>query len=238
MPIRQDASANRPNSRRLQSTMKKNGLIRGIAISLFTGALALGGSIVGEAREDVLERADIETSSSDLNKLINDLRGTAGAAESALAEVKSMKIEDRDKAVNQFFEGMKIKVNETLNRLAPNSVLMDNLEGAKANMVVLQRWFERQPSNYPNRDELIMRTAEVIKGYDESADTILSGRKEAQDALRELIRAQFYVEMERKVKTAEDSVETTKRLVTSLQALSEKIIKLAELEKGTQVISN
>ena len=218
--------------------MKKNGLIRGIAISLFTGALALGGSIVGEAREDVLERADIETSSSDLNKLINDLRGTAGAAESALAEVKSMKIEDRDKAVNQFFEGMKIKVNETLNRLAPNSVLMDNLEGAKANMVVLQRWFERQPSNYPNRDELIMRTAEVIKGYDESADTILSGRKEAQDALRELIRAQFYVEMERKVKTAEDSVETTKRLVTSLQALSEKIIKLAELEKGTQVISN
>ena len=83
-----------------------------------------------------------------------------------------------------------------------------------------------------------MRTAEVIKGYDESADTILSGRKEAQDALRELIRAQFYAKWSGRVETAEHSVEVTKRLVTSLQALSEKIIKLAELEKGTQVISN
>ena len=149
MLIGQDASTSLPNGRRLQSTMKRNALIRGIAITLFTGTMTLGGSIVGEAQDDVLERADIETSSSDLSKLINDLRGTAGAAESALAEVKSMKIEDRDKAVNKFFEDMKVKVNETLNRLAPNSVLMDNLEGAKANMIVLQRWFERQPSQLP-----------------------------------------------------------------------------------------
>lgn len=233
-----DANTSSPNSRRLQSTMNRSVLIRGIAISVFAGATVLGEPIIVEAQEDVLERADIETSSSDLNKLIQELRGTAVAAEEALGEVKTMKIEDRDRAVNQFFEDMKVKVNETLNRLAPNSILMDNLEGAKANMVVLQRWFERQPTSYPSRDQLIMRTAEVIKGYDESADTILSGRKEAQDALRELIRAQFYVEMERKVKTAEDSVDVTRRLVTSLEALSEKIIKLAEMEKETQVISN
>ena len=236
--MRQDASTGRPNGRRLPPTMKRNALIRGIAISLFTGVMAAGGPIVGEAQEDVVERADIETSSSDLSKLISDLVGTAATAEDVLRTVKEMEIEDQDKTVNQFFENMKAKVNETLNRLSPNSVLMDNLEGAKANMVVLQRWFERQPPSYPNRDQLIMRTAEVIMGYDESAGTILSGRKEAQDALRELIRAQFYAQMERKVKTAEDSVDVTRRLVTSLEAVSEKLIELAELEKGLPAISN
>lgn len=237
--MRQDVSTGRPNGRRLPPTMKRNALIHGIAISLLAGTMAAGGPIIGEAQEDVVERADIETSSSDLSKLISDLVGTAATAEEVLRTVKDMKIEeDRDKTVDQFFEDMKAKVNETLNRLSPNSVLMDNLEGAKANMVVLQRWFERQPPSYPNRDQLIMRTAEVIKGYDESAGTILSGRKEAQDALRELVRAQFYAQMERKVKTAEDSVDVTRRLVTSLEAVSAKLIELAELEKGLPAISN
>ena len=236
--MRQDANTDRPNGRRLPPTMERNALIRGIAISLLAGTMAAGVPIVAEAQEDVLERADIKTSSSDLSKLITDLVGTAATAEEVLRTVKEMEIEEQDKTVNQFFEDMKTKVNETLNRLSPNSVLMDNLEGAKANMVVLQRWFERQPPSYPNRDQLIMRTAEVIKGYDESAGTILSGRKEAQDALRELIRAQFYAQMERKVKTAEDSVDVTRRLVTSLEAVSEKLIELAELEKGLPAISN
>ena len=238
MPMRRYASTSRPNGRRLQSATKRSALIHRIAFSLFAGAIALGGPIVGEAQQGVLERADLKTSAADLNELINDLISAATAAETVLGEVKSMEIEDGRKAVDQFFEDMKIKVNETLIRLGPNSVLMDNLEGAKAKMVVLQRWFERQPSDYPDRDQLIMRTAEVIKDYDESADTILSGRKEAQDAVREVTRAIFLRSMTKKVEIAEDSVKVTQRMVTSLQALSDKLTEIAKQEEGIPGISN
>ena len=85
---------------------------------------------------------------------------------------------------------------------------------------------------------MIMRIAEVIEGYDESASAIQSGRTKAQDALRELAQAQFVLRMEQKVKTAEDSVDVTKRLVMSLKEVSEKLIELAELEKGIPAIAH
>ena len=117
-----------------------------------------------------------------------------------------------------------------LEGLAPNSVLVDNLEGAKAKVIVLKRWFERQPPDYPNRDRLIIRLDETIKSYRELGDLILAGRQDAQDALRQLLRAQFYQSMELKVESAELSVEVTKRLVDSLQKLSVKIRQVAEQE--------
>ena len=158
------------------------------------------------------------------------MEGAVTAAESALENVKTMEIEDGLAATDTLFGQLKDKVNGMLEGLAPNSVLMDNLEGAKANVIVLKRWFERQPPDYPNRDQLIMRLDDTITSYQGLTDQILAGRQEAQDALRELLRAQFYQSMELKVESAELSVEVTKRLVTSLQDLSTKIRHLAEQE--------
>ena len=180
--------------------------------------------------ENVLEREDIETTYSELNKIIVDLEGAISSAESALGDVKSMGVEEGRVATDTLFGHLKAKVNGMLEGLAPNSVLMDNLEGAKANVIVLKRWFERQPPDYPNRDQLIMRVDETIKSYRELTDLILAGRQDAQNALRELLRAQFYQSMESKVESAEISVEVTKRLVASLQDLSTKIRSVAEQE--------
>ena len=241
---------------KLQLIAKRKLLIRRTTISLFAATIMTGWGVISEAQqisknprgeknnsrgiqEDILGRADIETSYSDLRKLINELIGASASAEDSLRTVKEMKLEGkRNEVVNQMFEDMKVKVNKTLNGLSPNSTFMDNLEGAKANMIVLKRWFERQPTNYPRRDHLIMRIDEVIRGYDESAGAIQSGRKEAQDALRELVRTQFLTSMEQKVETAEDSVDMTKRLVTSLEAVSKKLGELAKLKKEIPAISN
>ena len=241
---------------KLQLIAKRKLLIRRTAISLFAATIMTGWGVISEAQqisknprgeknssreiqEDILGRADIKTSYSDLRKLISKLVGASASAEDSLRTVKEMKLEgNRNEVVNQMFEDMKVRVNETLNGLSPNSTFMDNLEGAKANMIVLKRWFERQPTNYPRRDHLIMRIDEVIRGYDESAGAIQSGRKEAQDALRELVRAEFLTSMEQKVETAEDSVDMTKRLVTSLEAVSKKLGELAKLKKEIPAISN
>ena len=185
---------------------------------------------VASAEDNVLERDDIETTYLELNKIIADLEGAITTAENTLGNVKSMVIEDGSAMTDTLFGELKGKVNGMLDGLAPNSVLMDNLEGAKANVIVLKRWFERQPPDYPNRDQLIMRVDETIRSYGELTDLVLAGRQDAQNALRELLRAQFYQSMELKVESAELSVEVTKRLVTSLRGLSTKIRNVAEQE--------
>ncbi len=216
----------------------RNALIQKIRIPVLIGVIALFLPFAGETRESVLERADIDISSADLNNLISELTRTTATAESALADVKNMKLVEAKKAIDDLYDQLKIDINHVLDRLSPNSVLMDNLEGATANMIALQHWFERQSADYPRRDSLLMRIAEVIKGYEESAEAIQSGRKGAQDALRELMRAQHYQRMEAKVEMAEISVDATRSLVLSLQALSEKIQKLSERESGPEAIPN
>ena len=217
-------------------TMKKRTLARNLSAVLIAGALAAVAPAT-QGEENVLDREDIETTYSELNKIIVDLEGAIATAEGALENVKSMEIEDGRAATDALFTQLKGRVNGMLDGLAPNSVLVDNLEGAKANVIVLKRWFERQPPDYPNRDQLIMRVDETIKSYGELTDLILAGRQDAQDALRELLRAQFYQSMELKVESAELSVEVTKRLVNSLQNLSTKIRQVAEQEIP-QTISN
>ena len=208
--------------------MRNRTSTRTLSAMLMAGVLMV--ATAGLADDNVLEREDIETTYSELNKIIADMEGAITTAESALEDVKSMEIEDGRAATDTLFGQLKGKVNGMLEGLAPNSVLMDNLEGAKANVIVLKRWFERQPPDYPNRDHLIMRVDATIQSYEELTEQILTGRQEAQDALRQLLRAQFYQSMELKVESAELSVEATKRLVTSLQDLSTKIRQLAEQE--------
>lgn len=204
---------------------------------LMVGVLMV--ATAGLAEDNVLEREDIETAYSELNKIIVDMEGAVMAAVRALENVKTMEIGDGDGlvATDNLFGQLKDKVNGVLEGLAPNSVLMDNLEGAKANVIVFKRWFERQPPDYPSRDQLIMRLDETITSYQGLTDQILAGRQEGQDALRELSRARFYRSMELKVQSAEFSVEVTKRLVTSLQDLSTKIRQLAE-QQVPQTIPN
>ena len=212
-------------------------LSRSIVFLLAIGLLAALAP-ANMAEDNVLEREDIKTTQSEFNDILANMQGAITTAESVLENVKAMDIEASRSATTSLFDNLKGKVNEMLEGLAPNSVLMDNLEGAKARVIVLHRWFERQPSSYPNRDQLIMRLEGTIQSYGELTDQILAGRQQAQNALRELLRAQFYQSMESMVESAEHSVDVIKRLVSSLQALIGKIRQLAEEEMPEQTISN
>ena len=191
---------------------------------------AVSASIAAEQGVDALARSDIEASYSEIDGMIADMQGALASAESALDDVKTMKVEDGNAMVDGFFQQMKGKVNVMLERLGPNSVLMDNLEGAKANVIVFKRWFERQPADFPNRDRQIVRLEQTLTDYDSLADQIVKGRHEAQEALTMLSRAQFYRRMEQKVQSVERSVEMTKRVLVSLQGLGDGIRKVAEQE--------
>ena len=163
------------------------------------------------------------------------MQGAVVTAETALIEVQKMKPADSNRMVNEFFQQMKGKVNLMLERLGPNSVLMDNLEGAKANVIVFKRWFERQPADFPNRDDQIMRLDETLEDYDTLADEIVKGRLDAQEALTMLSRAQFIRSIQRKVESVERSVEMTRRVLVALQGLGAGIRKVAEQEVPTTI---
>ena len=204
---------------------------------LVTGILSVPVSATTTG-DNVLEREDIQKTQSEFDAILSDMREAATTAESVLANVKTMDVEAQRTATDSLFDELKVKVNDMLERLAPNSVLMDNLEGAKARVIVFRRWFERQPSSYPYRDQLIMRLEASIQSYGDLTDQILAGRQQAQNALRELARAKFYRSMEQMVESAEHSVDVTRRLVDSLQTLTDKVRQLAEEEMPEQTISN
>ena len=197
-----------------------------VAITLFS---ATSTSIAAEG-EDALARSDIGASYSEIYQIINDMQGAVTTAESALDDVKNMTMDDGNARVNEYFKQMKDKVNGMLERLGPNSVLMDNLEGAKASVIVGKRWLARQPADFPNRDQQIVQMEQTLADYDDIADDIAAGRLEAQQQLANLSRARFYASVQQMVDDIVESVETTKRVVVSLQGLSAAMRKVAEQE--------
>lgn len=194
-------------------------------------AVSVASSVVtAEEGADALERADIEASYSEIDGMITDMQGALASAETALGDVKKMKVEDGNRSANQFFKQMKDRVNVMLERLGPNSVLMDNLEGAKANVIVFRRWYERQPADFPNRDHQIMRLEQTLEDYDSLADQIVKGRQDAHKALTDLSRAEFLQSLELKVQMVERSVTYAKDVLASLQRLGAGIREVAEQE--------
>ena len=200
-----------------------------IAVFLFSAtATATAAAAAAEEAADALARSDIKVSYSEIDGMISDMQGALASAETALDDVKNIDVKDGNAMADGFFLQMKAKVNVMLERLGPNSVLMDNLEGAKANVIVFKRWFERQPADFPNRDQQIVRLEQTLTDYDSLSDQIAMGRQEAQEALTMLSRAIFYRSIDQKVQSVERSVEMTKRVLVSLQGLGAGIRKVAE----------
>ena len=205
-------------------------LVRYVAIMLSAGAVAVAAP-PASAAENVLERDDINASFRELHKIIANVEVGITTAENSLGDVKAMTIKDEDAMIDDtIFGELKREMIGMLDGLAPNSVLMDNLEGAKANVIVFMRWYERQPPDFRNRDQHLMRLEEVSVRYEDLTDEILIRRQDIQGALRDLLRTKFYQSLELKVAAAEESVEVTKRLVASLRELGTKIHHLAKQE--------
>ena len=183
------------------------------------------------AQDSVLDRNDINVAHTELARLIADVEGSIASAASALNDVRNQPPEgERREKVEPYFLDLEAKFKGMLNGLGPNSVLIDNLEGAKTRVIVLIKWFERQPATYPNRDRQISRLEETVNEYGALYDMIEERRADAQDAWRQLARLSFERQMARYVTEAELSVEFTKGVVEKLEILSEQIGDMAHRE--------
>ena len=188
----------------------------------------------GSGQGSVLDEEDINVTYAELAKLIGDLEGSITSAVIVLGGIKKMSIEEQRDKTDALFSDLGSKLKGMLGGLGPNSVLMDNLEGAKVKVIVLKRWFERQPASYENRDQKIARLDGTIKEYGVLSDLIEERRTDTQDAWRQLARAKFLESMASKVRAAEDSVGFLGTLVKKLEALSVKIRQAGEQAGETE----
>lgn len=188
-----------------------------------------GTSVVIATDEDnPLDRANIEVSYTEVHEVLSDLADNITSAESTLNEVAEMSVEDSIRTAIDVFEKLKERLNQTLERLGPNSVMMDNLEGAKTKVIVLQSWYERQPADYPKRDTQIMRLGEALTDYDQLATQIHKLREDAQSELSRIAYDQFVIEQEGKVAVVDLSVSETQAVVASLESVLSTMRKLKE----------
>ena len=187
---------------------------------LVVAAILSGVVTPSSGQNSVLDKGDINVTYAEILKLIDDLKGTIDSAQNALHDIRKMSLEEQINETNTLFSNLKSKLQGMLDDLGPNSVLFDNLEGAKANVIVLKRWFERQPPAYPNRDQLVARLDGTIKKYDVLSDSIEEQRNDTMNAFRDLTREITRGDMAIKVQLAEDSVIFLAIMVEKLRDLS------------------
>ena len=110
--------------------------------------------------------------------------------------------------------------------IAPNSEIVDNLEGARAKMTVYQRWCERQAEDFPNRQQCIERTGQVLRNYDRIAGLLERERQAAEFQLMDLKKLQYTRKVLENVELAEASVDILQQVVDGLQGLRARVSEL------------
>jgi len=182
---------------------------------LMAWALTVHTSSVYAGPNDALTAAKAEMESVMANLEVDILK-----AKEKLRIVADMDVQGQNQAVNEIFQGFKNRTIEALQGVDSNSELVDALQGAKEKTIRLQKWYSRQPPDYPNRDEYVARLQTALDSYTASETELTQQRSEALATLSELGAANARALMAIKVGQVEDSVQAIQNVVSSLQTLN------------------
>lgn len=164
--------------------------------------------------------ASIKTATEQLNQLSEELR---------------LSPEEQEAQMNSIFQSMRDEVFAVLDKLGGNSELMDALARAKEGTIVLKRWFEKQPPDYPNRDTTISELERQIQEFDANADKIAGGREAAQNQLRTVMMQHRVAIQQLKVGRVADALDSVKAVLGELGSLTEVLQDVAETSVPTPV---
>ena len=164
--------------------------------------------------------ADIENAKSDIEEVLNNLEINIKRAHDKLTGIEKMSQPDQDRAINEVFFGFKKMVIESLESVNSNSPVMDALHGAYDSTARLKGWFERQPDDYPHRDEFVARLDQALDQYKSVQIDVKNERDRALRQLSELGSAHDRALMAAKVGQVEVSVNAIESVVASMRDLN------------------
>lgn len=171
------------------------------------------------------EMANIRASSAQLNARIQ-------TAMEKLEEVARLTSEqDKQTQVDQLFFTLRDEVYSVLNKLDLNSDFADALNRAKEGTIVLKSWYERQPPDYPNREQSIAQLERAIQEYGIIEERLNQSRALAQEKLSALMRQHRVILQEMKIGKVLDALAAARSVVEGLNDITQA---MAVVEQKTQ----
>jgi hypothetical protein len=171
------------------------------------------------------EMANIRNSSAQLGARIQ-------TAMEKLEEVARLTSEQEKEAqVDSLFFTLRDEVYGVLNKLDLNSDFADALNRAKEGTIVLKSWYERQPPDYPNREQSIAQLERAIQEYDIVDERLNQSRTLAQEKLSTIMRQHRVILQEMKIGKVLEAIAAARSVVEGLNDITQA---MAVVEQKTQ----
>lgn len=171
------------------------------------------------------EMANIRASSAQLGARIQ-------TAMEKLEEVARLTSEqEKEVQVDNLFFTLRDEVYGVLNKLDLNSDFADALNRAKEGTIVLKSWYERQPPDYPNREQSITQLERAIQEYDIVDERLNQSRTLAQEKLSTIMRQHRVILQEMKIGKVIEAISAARSVVEGLSDITQA---MTVVEQKTQ----
>ncbi len=141
-----------------------------------------------------------------------------------LEEVARLTTEDEKQTqVDVLFITLREEIFSVLDQLGSNSDFSDALNRAKEGTIVLKKWYERQPPDYPSRDANISQLEQAIKEYDVVDVRLEESRNLAQEKLSTVIRQHRIIIQQMKIGKVLEAIASAQAVVESLNDITKAI---------------
>lgn len=163
----------------------------------------------------------LESEMSNIRTSNSQLGGHIKTAMEKLEEVAKLTSEnEKETQVDKLFLTLRGEINDVLDKLDSNSDFSDALNRAKEGTIVLKSWYERQPPDYPNRDQDIARLEKAIQEYDLVDQRLTESRNLALDKLSAIIRQHRVIIQQMKIGKVLEAISAAKTVVDGLNELT------------------
>lgn len=149
-----------------------------------------------------------------------------------LEEVARLTSEDeKEVQVDTLFFTLRDEVYGVLDKLDLNSDFADALNRAKEGTIVLKGWYQRQPPNYPNREQSIAQLERAIQEYDIVDERLNQSRTLAQEKLSNIMRQHRVIMQEMKIGKVLEAIAAARLVVEGLNDITQS---MTVVEQKTQ----
>lgn len=151
-----------------------------------------------------------------------------------LEEVARLTSEDeKEVQVDALFLTLREEIYSVLDQLDLNSDFADALNRAKEGTIVLKGWYERQPPDYPNREQSIAQLEQAIREYDAVDKRLNESRTLAQDKLSTIMRQHRVILQEMKIGKVMEAIEAARAVVEGLNDITTAMTVVEEKTYST-----
>lgn len=149
-----------------------------------------------------------------------------------LEEVARLTSEDeKEVQVDTLFFTLRDEIYGVLDKLDLNSDFADALNRAKEGTIVLKGWYQRQPPNYPNREQSIAELERAIQEYDIVDERLNQSRILAQEKLSNIMRQHRVIMQEMKIGKVLEAIAAARLVVEGLNDITQS---MTVVEQKTQ----